>query len=70
MGYAIRSDRFRYVQWREWKSGKVVAQELYDHQKDSNEMNNVADNPEYADALAQHQKLLSAGWKGALPKNL
>ena len=68
MGYAIRTDRFRYVQWKNWKSGKIESQELYDHKGDSNEMNNVASNPEYATALSHHQKLLNAGWKGALPK--
>jgi iduronate 2-sulfatase len=68
MGYAIRTDRFRYVQWKNWKSGKIESRELYDHKGDSNEMNNVASNPEYATALSHHQKLLNAGWKGALPK--
>jgi iduronate 2-sulfatase len=68
MGYTIRTDRFRYIQWKEWVSGKIVTQELYDHQTDPNEMNNIAVNPEYSAILANHQSQLEAGWKGALPK--
>ena len=68
MGYAIRSDRFRYVQWKVWESGKIVAQELYDHQNDPSEMINVAGNPEYAVELAEVKQALVLGWKGALPK--
>ena len=67
MGYAIRTTGFRYVQWREWESGKVVAQEFYDHSTDSIEMNNLANDPKYADPLARHQEVLRTGWKGALP---
>ncbi len=67
MGYATRTDRYRYVEWRDWNSGEVLAQELYDHTTDPDEMKNVAGNPEYARALSQHQKILSAGWRGALP---
>jgi iduronate 2-sulfatase len=68
MGYAVRSDQFRYVQWKNWESGTIDAQELYDHQNDPNEMNNVASNPEYAGALAEYQRQLNAGWRAALPK--
>lgn len=43
MGYAVRTHRYRYVEWREWQSKKVVARELYDHEHDAAEMNNIAD---------------------------
>lgn len=69
MGYSIRTNRFRYVQWREWTSGKIHVHELYDHQNDPNEMKNLAGQPEYISTLIQHQRLLDAGWKGALPEN-
>jgi iduronate 2-sulfatase len=67
MGYAVKTDRYRYVEWKEWGSGKVVAQELYDHQTDPNEMINVANDIKQAATLFQHQRILDAGWKGALP---
>jgi len=28
MGYSIRTDRFRYTEWRDWKSGATAAREL------------------------------------------
>lgn len=44
-GYSIRTDRWRYTQWREIGSGEVMAQELYDHDRDPKETNNVAGEP-------------------------
>ena len=40
-GTAIRTDRYRYVEWRD-KSGKLVDRELYDHQTDPEENQNIA----------------------------
>lgn len=40
-GVAMRTDRYRYVEWTD-KSGKLVAQELYDHQTDPQENQNLA----------------------------
>ena len=42
MGYAVRTDRYRYVEWRKRDGAEVVARELYDHQTDPNEDRNVA----------------------------
>ncbi len=44
-GTAIRTDRYRYVEWRD-KSGKLVDRELYDHETDPQENQNVAGKPE------------------------
>jgi iduronate 2-sulfatase len=43
MGYSIRDDRYRYTEWRDWKTGAVIAAELYDHQSDPDETVSVAD---------------------------
>lgn len=58
MGYSIRSDRYRYTVWVEWKNkvtnaDKVFAEELYDYQDDPEETANVASEPGYADALQE-----------------
>jgi iduronate 2-sulfatase len=45
MGYSVRTDRFRYTEWRDWKTGKVVARELYDHRNDPAETRNVIADP-------------------------
>ncbi|NND96852.1 MAG: iduronate-2-sulfatase, partial [Pirellulaceae bacterium] len=42
IGEAVRTDRYRFVQWRDVKLDHVVEQELYDHQTDPNETENVA----------------------------
>lgn len=58
MGYSIRSNRYRYTVWVDWKgrnlnTDKVYAEELYDYIKDPNETVNVAKNEEYASVLDQ-----------------
>lgn len=42
-GLSIVTDRYRYVEWREQRSGEVVARELYDHENDPGENVNVVD---------------------------
>ena len=69
MGYAVRTDRYRYVEWREWKTGRVVARELYDHHEDADEMTNLAPKPTYDDLVRKLGETLKAGWKSALPKS-
>ena len=43
MGYAVRTDRFRYVEWQDKKTGEVRARELYDHKTDAHENINAAE---------------------------
>ncbi len=52
MGYSLRTPQYRYTEWRDFKTGKVVARELYDHAKDSQETVNLVARPEYAKAVA------------------
>ena len=51
MGYSMRTDRFRYTEWRDFNTKRIVARELYDHVNDPGETVNVAGNPMFADAL-------------------
>jgi arylsulfatase A-like enzyme len=57
MGYAVRTDRWRYVEWRAKKDGYVV-RELYDHKNDPDETVNVADEPGNATVVKEHAALL------------
>ena len=62
MGYAIRTQNFRYVEWYTWKNGKrenLIAQELYDEINDPDENNNIAGMNKYKKLITQlSQQLL------------
>jgi len=42
MGYAMRTERYRYIEWLNAASGKVAERELYDHETDADENENIA----------------------------
>ncbi|MDO5968360.1 sulfatase [Flavivirga aquimarina] len=47
MGYTVRTDRYRYVEWYKWikesnTRGDFIARELFDHDKDPQENINIA----------------------------
>ena len=67
MGYAVRTDSHRYIEWREWKTRKIVIRELYDHRSDSQETVNIASRKEHKATITGLSKLLKAGWQSALP---
>jgi arylsulfatase A-like enzyme len=66
MGYAMRTERYRYVEWR-GADGKPFARELYDHATDPGENKNLASRPEHKALVARLGQQLAAGWRGALP---
>lgn len=68
MGYALRTERYRYVEWRVWKSGDIVAKELYDHHRDPHEMKNLGSLPQHREVTDELGRLLKAGWRAALPQ--
>jgi arylsulfatase A-like enzyme len=59
-GRSIRTDRFRYIEWRDQKSGEVVARELYDHSNDPGENVNVAGEAEFAKIVLKLSEQLAA----------
>jgi hypothetical protein len=68
MGYAVRTDRYRYVEWQEWKTKRIIARELYDHRHDVNEARNVAAMSEYKNDISRLSQLLRKGWREVLPE--
>lgn len=72
MGYSIRTDRYRYVEWYYWNMdeksrGDLAARELYDHSTDPEENINIASDLENEVLLNQLADQLKAGWQAARP---
>ena len=42
MGFSMRTDFYRYTEWRDPSTGKILARELYDHRSDPHESVNIA----------------------------
>ncbi len=68
MGYALRTDRYRYVEWQRRSDGETLASELYDHETDPMENVNCAAHPDRADTIRELSEMLAAGWRAALPE--
>ncbi|WP_168433490.1 sulfatase-like hydrolase/transferase [Pontiella sulfatireligans] len=60
MGYSMRTDRYRYTEWRVQNSNIFVERELYDHFLDPREDTNVVAHAEYADDVASLEAQLQA----------
>ena len=64
MGYGLTTERWSYHEWRDFKTGHVVGQELYDEQSDPLETVNLAGTIEAAahiPALAEQLKAVNPG---------
>jgi arylsulfatase A-like enzyme len=62
-GYTLRTPRWRYTEWDEGEQGK----ELYDHDKDPQELTNLASQPEHAALIAQLSKQMKEAVKTTFP---
>jgi uncharacterized sulfatase len=57
MGRTVRTERWRYTEWDEGKLGS----QLYDHDADPRETNNLASDPKFAATVSDMQRLLREG---------
>ena len=80
MGYAIRVDDYRFVEWYSFDRvsatpdfNTIWGTELYNHtspaQFFNQENNNLAGAPEMSDKVRELRQVLQAGWRSALPPN-
>ena len=54
-GHSVRTKRWRYTEWRAIEDDQVIARELYDHDHDPLETENVAaNNPDVVEKLGKH----------------
>ncbi len=60
-GVAMRTDRWRFVEWR--KAGSPDVHELYDHQNDPEENENLANKPEHSAIVKELSAMLRANLK-------
>jgi iduronate 2-sulfatase len=67
MGYAIRTEDFRYVEWRRNEDNFLMAAELYDHRIDPVESKNLASEEAYKNIVADLSLELELGWEASLP---
>lgn len=67
MGYAIHNDRWCYTEWREFKTGRVVGQELYDDLNDPTETVNLSGTLEGAAVIPALAEQLDTLIKSAKP---
>jgi len=67
MGYALRTKRYRYVEWQDWESKDIVGRELYDFKDDCFEKRNVADEEENRPVILKLSEQLAKGWQSVLP---
>lgn len=61
MGYSVRTDRYRYVEWVRFEDGAVAGRELYDELTDADETENIAGLPEHAGRVNRMSELLRSG---------
>ncbi len=67
MGRSMRTDRYRLTEWAS-REKHFRAVELYDHQTDPGENENIAGRSENAELVEKLMKKLHAGWRAALPR--
>jgi len=68
MGYAMRTDRYRYVEWYEWDKDKNIRGafldvELYDHSTDPQENTNIARDSSNNLIVESLSTQLKRGWR-------
>jgi iduronate 2-sulfatase len=64
IGYSVRNERYRYIEWVHPVTKKVRGRDLFDYEKDPYETQNLVDNPEYAEVLQNMIQILHSDTAG------
>jgi iduronate 2-sulfatase len=65
-GLTMRTDRHRYVEWTDKRTGKIAVRELYEHQTDPKENENIIEHANPA-LLKQLEDQMRGYWQAAKP---
>jgi iduronate 2-sulfatase len=68
MGYSMRTERYRLTLWLNRSTGKEVAAELFDYEKDPGETENLAQSASYAGVMKDLRAQFARGWRGNGPR--
>lgn len=68
MSYSVRTASYRYTEFIELSSGKLLDAELYDVIKDPLGYDNLLNSNTYSDILTRHKELLQKGWRNIVVK--
>ncbi len=64
IGHSIRTERYRFIEWDEGRGGR----QLYDHESDPHELNNLAEQPAQAPLVTNLQSQLTSHLKESAGK--
>jgi iduronate 2-sulfatase len=67
MGYSVRTAAGRYTEWRDWKTGRVLGAEYYDHTRDPHELTNRLDLAKESEAQKTAREALYAQFPPNIP---
>ena len=67
LGKAVRTDRYRLVEWVHPRDKTLTKVELYDYEKDPDETVNLAAEPGHEAVVKELTELLHQGWRAARP---
>ena len=67
MGYSMRTDRYRYTEWKNIETGETSDRELYDHEMDPDENRNIVADVNKQELVEHLGRMLREGYKAARP---
>jgi hypothetical protein len=66
MGYSVRTEHYRYTEWRRMGSDQTLYRELYDHRLRSLEDRNLTDRPDFAATVHDLSELLTSSLRDGI----